>query len=131
MTDVEVGDTQGLGITPYEYRQTEWLVESNAKLQGYGDGRTLPIEEARQKVNDNHLRLETQLVLKNWSRGPKGELIFRGVQPEVRRALSTEQRESLLDYWCRRYLEIVYETLQYRLQEEGNHGDKQSESGAS
>jgi hypothetical protein len=131
MSEVEIGDTQGLGITDHEYKQTEWLVESNAKLQGYGDSRTLPIEEAREKAYDPHLRLEAALVLKNWSRSIKGELIFRGVQPEIRRRLSTEQRTALLDYWCERYLTIVYEGLLLRLEKEGNHGDKSTESGVS
>lgn len=99
--------------------KAKWIVEQNAYLQAKNDAMTIPYGDVYDIVTDQPLKAAAINMIQTWAMSPKVDVIFTQLPKEELATLDDQQRQDLIDYWCMRYPELVYQFLSKRLE---NHG---------
>lgn len=96
------------------YLVAKACVGRNANGQARSDVYKLCHYDVIKRATDPYLALDIAPVLSQWSKGPKADMVFVGLKPEIKQQLTEDEYDDLVQYWVDQYIVLVLDHLKTR-----------------
>ena len=100
----------------YDYAYANEIVRMNARKLAKHDAETISIFQALTYLRDPSIMLDAYEVLLEWAKGSNTNLVFTGLDREIFKHLTVDNKQTLVFNWINYYLNGMSDFLNERVE---------------